>query len=317
MKLRFATKVDYDRINTVKARCFNLSPQDMASSGACYELTHAGFRPENTIVCEESGEVIACTHIVSRTMHTPSAVVPIGGVAGVATLPEARGKGCMSAMLKLATDTMRERGQVLSALWGDSARYRRFGWEMAGYHYIFTLSARTIAAVKPAATLEPLGEEHLDRFAAMHRAAAVFAERSNDDYAQLLKWRGSAGWISDNAYCLTSHGQIVEFGGDTDAVIALIARLFKEFDWGFYDVFVPYQMPEMVDKLYAISHIWHLEPLGMLKVIDLDGLVKCYAATPDDALRALPPLELVRTLFPFGIKSARSLDMFFNVSDRV
>ena len=317
MQPRFATKADYDRINAVKARCFNLSPIDMENSGACYELTRAGFRPENAIVCEKNGDLIACMHIISRAMHTPGAIVPVGAVAGVATLPEARGQGCMSAMLDLATITMRERGQVLSALWGDSCRYRRFGWEMAGYHYIFTLSARTIAAVRPAETLAPIGPEHLAQVAAMHRANAVFVERSENDYAQLNRWRGAAGWITRNAYCITAHGQIIEFGGDTDSVIALIARLFKEFGWGFYDVFVPSQMEKMVDKLYALSHIWHLEPLGMLKVIDLDGLLKCYGRTPDSAVRALPPLELVRTLFPFGTKTAQSLDMFFNVSDRV
>lgn len=59
--------------------------------------------------------------------------VPMGGVAGVAVVPEERGQGHATALLAAALPRMRERGQVVSALFQTSAAlYRRSGWELAG-----------------------------------------------------------------------------------------------------------------------------------------------------------------------------------------
>lgn len=59
--------------------------------------------------------------------------LPMGGVAGVAIAPDVRRRGVGSALLRHALHGMRERGEVLSALYpATHVPYRRYGWEIAG-----------------------------------------------------------------------------------------------------------------------------------------------------------------------------------------
>ena len=77
-------------------------------------------------------------------------VLSMGGIAGVASSPEARGAGHVNALLQHALTTMRDKGQVISALYPFSwSFYRAFGWDWVGERREVTL---------------PL--EHLPRFAA-------------------------------------------------------------------------------------------------------------------------------------------------------
>lgn len=67
-------------------------------------------------------------------------VLPLGGIAGVGSFVEARGRGHVAALLQHALATMRERGQVVSALYPFAwAFYRRFGWDWVGERRRVTL----------------------------------------------------------------------------------------------------------------------------------------------------------------------------------
>jgi predicted acetyltransferase len=57
----------------------------------------------------------------------------MGGIAGVATAAEARGKGYVDALLRHTLLTMRDAGQTISALYPFSwSFYRPFGWDWVG-----------------------------------------------------------------------------------------------------------------------------------------------------------------------------------------
>jgi predicted acetyltransferase len=59
--------------------------------------------------------------------------VPMGGIASVAVDPHARGRGVASALLDAVLPVMRERGQVISALYPTvPPLYRARGWEQVG-----------------------------------------------------------------------------------------------------------------------------------------------------------------------------------------
>ena len=67
-------------------------------------------------------------------------VLSMGGIAGVASSPEARGAGHVNALLRHALATMREQGQVISALYPFSwSFYREFGWDWVGERREITL----------------------------------------------------------------------------------------------------------------------------------------------------------------------------------
>jgi predicted acetyltransferase len=75
----------------------------------------------------------------------PEAVVPMGGVAGVACLPASRGKGCAGALMRYALERMREAGQCVSVLCPFSFDYyRRFGWEWIGVDRRYAVPTRLL-----------------------------------------------------------------------------------------------------------------------------------------------------------------------------
>jgi len=60
-------------------------------------------------------------------------VLPMGGIASVATWAEARGRGYVDALLRESLRTMREAGQVVSALYPFAWNfYKRYGWDFVG-----------------------------------------------------------------------------------------------------------------------------------------------------------------------------------------
>jgi predicted acetyltransferase len=116
-------------------------------------------------------------------------VVPMGGIAGVATFNEARGRGYVDALLRDCLERMRAKGQALSALYPFAwAFYRRYGWDWVGEQRRLTLPLREVRAspegrnvreirakdvAETAAILKPI----YSRFAAQYRG--VFGEGSH------------------------------------------------------------------------------------------------------------------------------------------
>lgn len=88
----------------------------------------------NTWGVFENGKLRASLAIAPFLVHWgPSLVLPMGGIAGVATFVDARGQGYVNQLLRHSLETMRTAGQVVSALYPFSwAFYRRFGWDWVG-----------------------------------------------------------------------------------------------------------------------------------------------------------------------------------------
>jgi predicted acetyltransferase len=82
----------------------------------------------------ENGDLRAAYSIVPYRAHWgQNGVQPVGGIAGVATWAEARGRGHVGALLRHSLEVQRDAGQALSALYPFAwAFYRRFGWEWVG-----------------------------------------------------------------------------------------------------------------------------------------------------------------------------------------
>lgn len=76
--------------------------------------------------------------------------VPMGGVAGVAVLPEFRGRGVASKLLAAAISEMRDRGDLISSLFPmNHTLYRRAGWQSAGRYPVHDIPARALQDLPP------------------------------------------------------------------------------------------------------------------------------------------------------------------------
>ena len=98
-------------------------------------------------VARQNGKLVGTATVFSFGQWFGGRSVPMGGVAGVAVTPEARGKGVARRLMHDAIVAMRERGEVLSALYPTTATlYRSVGYEFAGRYERTTIPVHTVAA---------------------------------------------------------------------------------------------------------------------------------------------------------------------------
>lgn len=82
-------------------------------------------------------------------------VVPMGGLTTVAVAPDRRGRGLGKRVVRASLSSMRDRGELISALYpATTSLYRGLGWEMAG-----TTSWRTLAPEDIEGVVAPSGVE--------------------------------------------------------------------------------------------------------------------------------------------------------------
>lgn len=110
--------------------------------------------------------VYGCLSVVSRTVRFDGHDVPLGGIGGVATLPQFRRGGVVRACLGAALRDMYQHGQVFSFLYPFStAFYHQFGYEPGAAVHTWTLPIRDlqvpdvggqIEMLRPGDSLAPL-----------------------------------------------------------------------------------------------------------------------------------------------------------------
>ncbi|MFF3853225.1 enhanced intracellular survival protein Eis [Micromonospora sp. NPDC002575] len=121
-----------------------------------------------TLVAEEGGETLATASAIPMRQNLRGAVLPMAGVAGVATHPLARRQGHVRALLRQLLDEMRDEGHPLTALYPFRASfYERFG-------YVGLPRARTVAFAP--ADLAPLLRADLPGELAWGRSGTGYAD---------------------------------------------------------------------------------------------------------------------------------------------
>ncbi|MDT7572558.1 MAG: hypothetical protein QOE05_2732 [Actinomycetota bacterium] len=84
-------------------------------------------------VAAPDGRVLASARIRSYEQWWGGRGVPMGGIAGVAVHPDARGHGTASALMRALLPVMRSAGQPVSVLFPTGVGvYRPVGWEVVG-----------------------------------------------------------------------------------------------------------------------------------------------------------------------------------------
>lgn len=111
-------------------------------------------RPERGHGAFVQGALAAACHVWSFGQFFGGRSVPMGGVGGVAVAPEHRGRGLAKAVVSHALAAMRERGEVISALYpATTSLYRSLGWELAGAAVWHHISPRELRDVRAPASL--------------------------------------------------------------------------------------------------------------------------------------------------------------------
>lgn len=88
------------------------------------------WKPEYTRVCEVDGRLVSAVQIVRRAVRLNGQAVPMAGIANVATLPEYRGRGFSTQLMRDAQRVMDAEDFLFGLLFtGIHDFYARLGWE--------------------------------------------------------------------------------------------------------------------------------------------------------------------------------------------
>lgn len=143
------------------------------------------------LVRNEAGEAVSVCQIYDYQMTRGDAVLPCGGIGGVATPIEHRGTGAASALMRGCLRQMREAGQVISALYGfRETYYRRFGYEMCGWRWQISTPVGRLPKFEkslPVRQIDPKDVAVLDDvYRAMARTVSGFHLRTKADWESRL-----------------------------------------------------------------------------------------------------------------------------------
>jgi predicted N-acetyltransferase YhbS len=205
------------------------------------------FEDENVVVAEEAGELVSCVQVFPRPVNLRGRAVPMGGIGSVFTRPELRRGGLARRLLELALERMRERGILVSLLFGDERIYHELGWRAWG--------AKALLAVRegaPAVRAEGVEMRVFDRDRDLARVREIHARYSgrfdgpvvrddrlwetslrvagNPREEFLLALRGGAAVAYARAVVLHSFLVVSELGrtdAGADALAALVARMLE------------------------------------------------------------------------------------------
>ena len=151
-------------------------------------------------IFDASGELQAAQQTHSFTIQWPGSIgneLLMGGVAGVATRPEARGRKYVDRLLRDTLVRMKEEGQVVSALYPFAwAFYRRFGWDWVGEKRTVTIPLRELSSAPEGKHVRQIPSEGADKvlepiyteYAAKYRG--MFKTESH-------RWKSSLGDSDD------------------------------------------------------------------------------------------------------------------------
>lgn len=158
-----------------------------AAKEADRERSEALFRPQDTLGAWVDGRLGAMVEVIDGGQFFGGSRVPMGGVAGVATAPEQRGRGLAAQVVSAALERMARSEHAVSTLYGAAGRlYRGLGYGVAGVQVGRRLHARALREL-------PSGEPRVTR-----RAGRVDQPAIEACYSRLAPARD--GWVDRPAH---------------------------------------------------------------------------------------------------------------------
>ncbi|MCI5745476.1 MAG: GNAT family N-acetyltransferase [Erysipelotrichaceae bacterium] len=159
MKIRLANESDRKQVYETIGYCFN-TPQDSIENNIKNGTLN---QYEQFIVAEENNQIYSLVSVVPFKMNFEGKVVDFGGIAGVSSLPECRGKGNISDIFSFALNYMKEKNMIFSGLGPFSFPfYRQFGYEWCYTWQLVEVNVNDLKAFKSAFTYKKLTKEDSD-----------------------------------------------------------------------------------------------------------------------------------------------------------
>ncbi|MFC4601435.1 GNAT family N-acetyltransferase [Cohnella hongkongensis] len=183
MEIRQLTTQDYDERMALSQFAFQLRWTEEQ-----LEQRRRTYRPEQDWgVFDGQNKLLSALTVLPLEVWVQGRKMAMGGVAGVATWPEARRQGCVGRLLSQALETMRKEGQSLSMLHPFSFPfYRKYGYELTIERKKYAIETRLLPSRK-----ETPGEVRRMKkpdAAVLDAVYSAYASRYNGTLARSGEW---------------------------------------------------------------------------------------------------------------------------------
>lgn len=226
VRVRRADPAETPALASVIDRAFN--------KALAAQLPHL-FTPErvpNHIVGEVDGRLVGAVGLYPHQWRCQGVTFDVAGVGQVATLPESRGSGVMSAILQ---ETCRAADRLdFTWLFGDRQRYARYGWVLGGERRVYEFFDKYLPTPPPrdavTASDAPSVRERVMESLGRAPQSFAFPEEEVRMIFEGPRGRGWRAWLLGQALVLTdSSGETVHFAdGAREELALLLAHLARE-----------------------------------------------------------------------------------------
>ena len=209
-----------------------------ANWGHSWPHVYCASNIDNVRLIKVEYQVVSSMAIFTTEVRVGALTLKVGGINGVATLPEFRRHGLAGLLLEDCHAKMLSDGCDIGLL--NTAIYdwyRRFDWENGSTEKVYYLDRGSIGylpQLKDVDIAEGV-EEHIDDVIALHEGESYAARRERGLYPILLSRPHYRTYLARRdgdtiAYAVVARGRIVEYGGEAETVAGLIREVFARLD---------------------------------------------------------------------------------------
>ena len=243
----------------------------------------------------EEGKILSHAGSFFTHLYIDGIRVPVGGIGGVSTLPEAQGKGCARRLVQQCEDDLSAQGAALAFLWsGEHEFFRQQGYELVGRQWSIPVTRERInilqqaAAERTAQQQQELADIELstDRKLVQQQGLALQqqyplrVDRSKDQHQTLLASEGANVYSAKRngellAYLVVGKGvdlpgHVHEWAGNEAALLLLLAHALEAENSDLV-VLAPQFTPEEAHFIYTLEDLGlQTQPgyMALVKILD-------------------------------------------------
>lgn len=184
IEVRQVHEDELDAMLTCMTTAFGVPKESWADG--FYNGPYNDLKWKRVVVVE--GKVVSCLVFIPARVFLGGTTVSMGGIAGVATLPEERRHGYAGMLLTDSVRVLREQGFATSALYPFSFRYyRKFGWEFASQVLTFSAKPELLPRYGESSRVRPFDEGDLS--ALMRLYESYYSSRVGPFVRDEMHWK--------------------------------------------------------------------------------------------------------------------------------
>lgn len=279
-RVRTARVDEFDELMALMARSFGHSadffprvfPHLYRPEQRCCDWAH---------VVDVDGQLLAHVGVYPVDLVLAGASVPLAGIGGVATAPEARARGYMTLLLNYIVKHMRDKGYVVSGLGGDRQRYGAFGWETSGTVCSAYFTPRSLERdnVQAVALEECRACDGVDAVSRFHSTPLCHTRRP---YLELqLQKPGYRLWTAEDGYVIASgegHSalKVVELVSTSGREAGMLRSVLNANRGPSATWMIPVADEQVITRVLPAAAGWHSQGSWMFRIVDLTGLLTAF-----------------------------------------